>query len=120
MLKNSKPIVGISVGDPNGIGIEVLLKSLKDASVLEKCSVVVFSNLKLIKNQMSYFNVDLPLKEVSHFNNYDENYNSLYNLQTNTGNKLAGSTLSVDPLVINPNTNILSSGHRITLPGNPT
>ena len=49
MLKNSKPIVGISVGDPNGIGIEVILKSLKDASVLEKCSVVVFSNFKLIK-----------------------------------------------------------------------
>mgnify|MGYP005682310155 FL=1 len=72
MLKNSKPIVGISVGDPNGIGIEVILKSLKDASVLEKCSVVVFSNFKLIKNQMSYFNIDLPLKEVSHFNNYDE------------------------------------------------
>ena len=72
MLKNSKPIVGISVGDPNGIGIEVILKSLKDASVLEKCSVVVFSNFKLLKNQMSYFNVDLPLKEVSHFNNYDE------------------------------------------------
>ena len=72
MLKNSKPIVGISVGDPNGIGIEVILKSLKDATVLEKCSVVVFSNFKLIKNQMSYFNIDLPLKEVSQFNNYDE------------------------------------------------
>ena len=72
MSKKSKPIVGISVGDPNGIGIEVILKSLKDTSVLEKCSVVVFSNFKLIKNQMSYFNIDLPLKEVSHFNNYDE------------------------------------------------
>ena len=57
MLKKSKPIVGISVGDPNGIGIEVILKSLKDSSVLEKCFVVVFSNFELIQNQMRFFNI---------------------------------------------------------------
>mgnify|MGYP001202852262 FL=1 len=73
MLKNSKPIVGISVGDPNGIGIEVILKSLKDASVLEICSVVVFSNFELIKNQMRFFNIDLPLKEVDDLNSFDSN-----------------------------------------------
>ena len=78
MLKKSKPIVGISVGDPNGIGLEVILKSLDDKFVLDECSVIVFSNFKLIKNQMSFFNIDLPLKEISDFNGYDERCINVY------------------------------------------
>ncbi len=78
MSKKSKPIVGISVGDPNGIGLEVILKSLDDKFVLDECSVIVFSNFKLIKNQMSFFNVDLPLKEISDFNGYDESCINVY------------------------------------------
>tara|TARA_B100000963_G_scaffold348720_1_gene356748 strand:+ start:1541 stop:2542 length:1002 start_codon:yes stop_codon:yes gene_type:complete len=78
MLKKSKPIVGISVGDPNGIGLEVILKSLDDKAVLNKCSVIVFSNFKLIKNQMSFFNIDFPLKEISDFNGHDERCINVY------------------------------------------
>ena len=78
MLKKSKPIVGISVGDPNGIGLEVILKSLDDKFVLDECSVIVFSNFKLIKNQMSFFNIELPLKEISDFNGYDERCINVY------------------------------------------
>ena len=78
MLKKSKPIVGISVGDPNGIGLEVILKSLDDKFVLDECSVIVFSNFKLIKDQMSFFNIDLPLKEISDFNGYDERCINVY------------------------------------------
>lgn len=78
MLKKSKPIVGISVGDPNGIGLEVILKSFDDKFVLDECSVIVFSNFKLIKNQMSFFNIELPLKEISDFNSYDERCINVY------------------------------------------
>ena len=78
MLKKSKPIVGISVGDPNGIGLEVILKSLDDKFVLDECSVIVFSNFKLIKNQMSFFNIELPLKEISDLNSYDERCINVY------------------------------------------
>ena len=52
------------------------------------------------------------LKDIN-FNNFDENYKVLFNFQDNTGDKLAGSTLSIDPFVINPNSNILSAGRRI-------
>ena len=78
MLKKSKPIVGISVGDPNGIGLEVILKSFDDKFVLDECSVIVFSNFKLIKNQMSFFNIELPLKEISDLNSYDERCINVY------------------------------------------
>ena len=83
MLKNLKPIVGISVGDPNGIGIEVILKSLKDPSVLEKCFVVVFSNFELIQNQMRFFNIHLPLKEVDDFNSFDSRCVNIYSINNN-------------------------------------
>ena len=80
MLKKSKPVVGISIGDPNGIGLEVILKSLENKSVLDICSVIVFSNFKLMKNQMSFFNIDLPLKEISDFNSYDERCINVYQI----------------------------------------
>ena len=56
------------------------------------------------------------LKDIN-FNNFDENYKVLFNFQDNTGDKLAGSTLSIDPFVINPNSDILSAGHRIIANG---
>ena len=34
MSKNFYPLIGFSSGDPNGIGLEVLLKSLSDNAVL--------------------------------------------------------------------------------------
>ena len=78
MLKKSKPIIGISTGDPNGIGIEVILKSLADKSILDFCCVVLFSNFELIESQISYFNIDLNLKEVHDFDSLDTNHVNVY------------------------------------------
>lgn len=41
-------IVGISVGDLNGIGTEVLLKTFEDARMLEFCTPVIFANVKIL------------------------------------------------------------------------
>lgn len=78
MLKKSKPIIGISTGDPNGIGIEVILKSLADKSILDLCCVVLFSNFELIESQISFFNIDLNLKEVDDFDSLDTNHVNVY------------------------------------------
>ncbi|MFL9843252.1 4-hydroxythreonine-4-phosphate dehydrogenase PdxA [Flavobacterium rhizosphaerae] len=43
-----KVIVGISVGDLNGIGTEVILKTFEDARMLELCTPVLFANIKII------------------------------------------------------------------------
>lgn len=43
-----KPIIGISCGDLNGIGTEVILKTLSDSRLLEFCTPVIFANNKLI------------------------------------------------------------------------
>ncbi len=42
MKKQEKIKVGISVGDLNGVGIEVILKTFEDSRMLELCSPGVF------------------------------------------------------------------------------
>ncbi|UUW09772.1 4-hydroxythreonine-4-phosphate dehydrogenase PdxA [Flavobacterium plurextorum] len=41
-------IVGISVGDLNGIGSEVMLKTFEDSRMLELCTPVIFANAKIL------------------------------------------------------------------------
>lgn len=39
--------VGISVGDINGIGLEVILKTLADSKILDYCTPIVYGNTKV-------------------------------------------------------------------------
>lgn len=53
--KSENIIVGISIGDLNGIGPEVILKTFEDARMLEFCTPVIFGNvrtLSFIKKQL--------------------------------------------------------------------
>jgi len=43
-----KPVIGFSCGDLNGIGTEIILKSLSDSRFLEFCVPVIFASNKLI------------------------------------------------------------------------
>lgn len=43
-----KPIIGITTGDLNGIGIELILKTFSDHRILEICTPVIFSSNKAI------------------------------------------------------------------------
>lgn len=44
----NKPIIGISCGDLNGIGIEIIIKTFSDNRILELCTPVVFASNKVI------------------------------------------------------------------------
>lgn len=44
-----KPIVAITAGDINGVGYEVIIKSLHDAHISELCTPVVYGNLAIAK-----------------------------------------------------------------------
>ena len=46
-MENSKPIVGISCGDLNGIGLEVVIKTFQDNMMLDFCTPVLFSSSKV-------------------------------------------------------------------------
>ncbi len=46
--EQNKPIIGLTCGDINGIGIEVILKTLSDNRILEFCTPVIFASNKVI------------------------------------------------------------------------
>ncbi len=48
MKKAENIIVGISIGDLNGIGSEVVLKTFEDSRMLELCTPVIFANVKIL------------------------------------------------------------------------
>jgi len=46
--KTENIIVGISIGDLNGIGVEVTLKTFEDPRMLEICTPVIFGNVRML------------------------------------------------------------------------
>jgi len=48
--KKQRPILGISIGDVNGIGVEVILKSLSDARVYSSFTPVIYGHGKALNH----------------------------------------------------------------------
>ena len=66
MKEKLLPVVGISCGDPNGIGIEIILKSFHDKRILEFFVPVIFSNYQLLSEQADFFNIDLKFNKIKY------------------------------------------------------
>ena len=47
-LQQQKPVIGVSVGDLNGIGTELIIKTFSDHRLLEFCTPLLFASNKLI------------------------------------------------------------------------
>ena len=74
MVKSKKINVGISIGDPNGIGIEVMLKALSDRPSNDNCNFIIYSSYELIVNQTKDLNINsLPLKTITSFDEISSN-----------------------------------------------
>jgi 4-hydroxythreonine-4-phosphate dehydrogenase len=48
MNEQNKPVIGFSCGDLNGIGIELIIKTLGDTRILEFCTPVIFASNKSV------------------------------------------------------------------------
>ncbi|QII72653.1 4-hydroxythreonine-4-phosphate dehydrogenase PdxA [Apibacter sp. B2966] len=57
-VKNNKLKIGISIGDPNGIGIEVILKTLQNKEILDFFTPVIFASTKLLSYQKNIFGLN--------------------------------------------------------------
>src|SRR5215217_3241708 len=44
---SDKPKVGISIGDVNGIGLEIIIKTLADNKILNYCTPIVYGHVKV-------------------------------------------------------------------------
>ena len=74
------PIIGISTGDPNGIGIEVILKSLEKINFIGKFIPVIFSNYNLIEEQKRIFNVNCEIVPINNIENLSRNSVNVFNI----------------------------------------
>jgi 4-hydroxythreonine-4-phosphate dehydrogenase len=73
---NSKKInIGISIGDPNGIGIEIILKTLSDRTLYKECNFIVYSSENLIKKQQDVFKIKTaPIKKIHSVNEANDDF----------------------------------------------
>src|SRR5579871_4883173 len=47
-IQQQRPVIGISIGDLNGIGAELIIKTFSDHRLLELCTPLIFASNKLI------------------------------------------------------------------------
>ncbi len=66
MNKSEKIKLGISIGDFNGIGIEIILKTFLDKRMLDFCTPIIFGSTKLITAYKKSMNIDLPFNGIKH------------------------------------------------------
>ena len=54
-----KKKIGISIGDINGVGLEVILKTVSDKKILDFCTPIVYASSKVV----SYHNNMIDLED---------------------------------------------------------
>ena len=64
MDKKDKIVVGISLGDVNGVGIEVVLKTFEDQRMLEFCTPVLFGSSKIISTHKKILNIETSIHSI--------------------------------------------------------
>ncbi|HBU77060.1 MAG TPA: 4-hydroxythreonine-4-phosphate dehydrogenase PdxA [Muricauda sp.] len=64
MKETEKIRLGISIGDINGIGCEVALKTFEDARMLDFCTPVLFASNKIVSQQIKDFGLDIKFNGV--------------------------------------------------------
>jgi 4-hydroxythreonine-4-phosphate dehydrogenase len=65
MDKSDKIIVGISIGDLNGIGVEVILKTFQDNRMLDFCTPLIFASTKTISYHKKALNLEIPIHGIT-------------------------------------------------------
>tara|TARA_B110000003_G_scaffold253173_1_gene268274 strand:+ start:1027 stop:2076 length:1050 start_codon:yes stop_codon:yes gene_type:complete len=64
MKKKDKIVVGISLGDINGVGVEVVLKTFEDKRILEFCTPVLFGSSKIVSTHKKILNIETPIQGI--------------------------------------------------------
>ena len=58
MSESRKPIIGISCGDLNGIGMEIIMKTFSNGDMMDLCTPVVFASSKVASYHRKAVNMD--------------------------------------------------------------
>ena len=84
----SLPIIGITMGDPAGIGPEVIVKSLVDDNLYGNFSLLVIGDSNCLENEIKKNNLNIDINICSSFEDIKNNGNTVINC-LNVGNKIS-------------------------------
>ena len=60
-----KPVIGLPLGDPAGIGPEIVVKALSEKEIFEKCRPLVVGDKEVIKQALKFCRLDMELNVVT-------------------------------------------------------
>ena len=80
MNKQNKIVVGISIGDLNGIGSEVVLKTLQDPRILDFFTPVIFASFKIMTYFKKAYQIECNLHGIDKFENIDHHKINVFNV----------------------------------------
>lgn len=105
-MSDKKPVIGISCGDINGIGIEIIVKVFSDNKMLDFCCPVIFCNNKVVnfyRKNLADANINFAItkelnrinyKQVNLFNCWEEEVNINPGILNDIGGKYAVLSLT--------------------------
>jgi 4-hydroxythreonine-4-phosphate dehydrogenase len=64
LSEKSKPIIGITIGDPAGIGPEIAVKALSDKHVYSICNPLIVGNGHIVENSLSLSDFDGNIRRI--------------------------------------------------------
>jgi len=100
MTPTNKPIIGVTCGDLNGIGTELIIKVFSDSRILELCTPVIFGSNKVInfyRKSLPEFNFNwqnikdlsrLNAKQMNIYNCWEEDVNITPGQLTESGGNM--------------------------------
>ncbi|PUZ22083.1 4-hydroxythreonine-4-phosphate dehydrogenase [Chitinophaga costaii] len=102
-----KPLIGITIGDINSIGAEIIIKTFLDARMLEFCTPIIFASNKTVnfyrkqlnENNFQYQSIKdfskINHKQVNVFNCWEEEIQIQPGVLNEAGGKYAARSLDV-------------------------
>ena len=76
----NKFVIGITLGDPAGIGPEVFLKGYKEIKKVKSTVPLLIGDIEVIYENLGYLNMNFKLKEIKEKADIDEEYLNVYTL----------------------------------------
>lgn len=64
-MSNDKTVIGITMGDPAGIGAEIIVKALAEKNVYEKCNPIVIGDRVVMEDAISFCSSRLKLNIIN-------------------------------------------------------
>ena len=80
--KKSKLLIGVTMGDPCGIGPEIILKALKSPAIRKLARYVIIGNKGVFDKTARALNIPMEYSSISHISDIDGLKTSIFLLPT--------------------------------------